>query len=107
MKKIILRVVLGLSAGCILSGSAFAAAQRDTASIQTTVDNLITKMQQETIKQNLAALLLKNEMQAKMTADRIPQRFMQTSIQPIVQPAMLEKIRAQMQAQQMKAMIMR
>lgn len=107
MKKIIIRLISGLFAGLLLSGSALAAVQIDTASIQTTVDNLITKMQQETIKQNIAALLLKNEMQAKMTAERIPQRFMQTSIQPIVQPAMLERIRAQMQAQQMESMTIR
>ncbi|MDU9048994.1 MAG: hypothetical protein Q3M30_09085 [Candidatus Electrothrix sp. Rat3] len=107
MKKIIIRLVLGLFAGLILSGSASAAVQIDTTSIQTTVDKLITKMQQETIKQNFAALLLQNEMRAKMTTERVPQRFMQSSIQPIVQPAMLERIRAQMQAQQMESMATR
>jgi hypothetical protein len=107
MKKIIIQLVLGLFAGLILSGSASAAVQIETTNIQTTVDKLITKMQQEMIKQNFAALLLQNEMRAKMTAVRVPQRFMQSSIQPIVQPAMLERIRAQMQAQQMESMTTR
>ena len=104
MKKIILRFVFGLTAGFIMSGSASAATQIDTDPIAATVDQLITRMQQETIKQNLSAMLLKNEMRTKMMAERVPQNFMQSSIQPAIQPVMMEKIRAQIQAQQMEIM---
>ena len=107
MKKMILRLVFGLTAAVILSGPASAAAQIDTASIQAKVDELITKMQQETIKKNFAARILQNEMRAKMMAERVPQRFMQTDIQPIVQPATIEKVRALMQAQMMETLKVR
>lgn len=107
MKKMIIRLVFGLTTAVILSGPASAAAQIDTTSIQAKVDELITKMQQETIKKNFAALILQNQMRAKMMAERVPQRFMQPDIQPIVQPAMVEKVRALMQAQMMKKLAVR
>lgn len=105
MKKLTMRFVLGLAAGLIMSGPAVAAMQVDSKSIKSieaTVDQLLTQMQQETIKQNFSALLLKNEMRNKMMAERVPQNFMQGSIQPVVLPVIMEKIRAQIQAQQME-----
>lgn len=108
MKKLIIRFVFALTAGLLMSGSASAAAQIDTAeTIRAAVDRFITQMQQETIKKNFAALLLKNQMQPKMMAERVPQRFMQSDLQPIIQPVMIEKVRAQMQAQQMQALTIR
>jgi hypothetical protein len=107
MKKMIIRLVFGLTAGLIMSGSASAATQIDTRTIEATVDQLLTRMQQETIKQNFAALLLQNEMRTKMMAERVPQNFMQDAIQPIVQPVMMEKIRAQIKAQQTERMTIR
>ncbi|MCI5123300.1 MAG: hypothetical protein D3925_02180 [Candidatus Electrothrix sp. AR5] len=100
MKKIILRFVFGLTVGLIISSSASAATQVDTNTIEAAVDRFITEMQQETIKQNFSAMLLKNEMRPKMMAERVPQNFMQSTIQPVIQPVMTEKIRAQIQAQQ-------
>jgi hypothetical protein len=107
MNKMIIRLIFGLTVAVILSGPASAAAQIDTTNIQATVDKLITKMQQETIKQNFAALLLQKEMRAKMMAERVPQNFMQSSIQPIVQPVMVEQVRALMQALQTEALTSR
>ncbi|MCI5120317.1 MAG: hypothetical protein D3908_03815 [Candidatus Electrothrix sp. AUS4] len=107
MKNIMIKLCFILTAAAILSGPAPATAQVDTASIQAKVDELITKMQQETIKKNFAALLLQNEMRAKMMTERVPQRFMQSSIQPIVQPATIEKVRALMQAQMMETLKVR
>jgi len=104
MKKIILRLVFGLTAGFIMSSSASAATQVDTNTVEATVDRFITQMQQETIKQNFSAMLLKNEMRPKMMAERVPQNFMQSSLQPVIQPVMTEKIRAQIQKQQMEIM---
>ena len=106
MNKIIRLLVVGLIAAVIFSGTAFAAAQIDTAAIQERVDELVTRMQQETIKKNFAALLLQNQMRAKMMSERVPQRFMQSDIQPLVQPAMMEKIRVLMQTQQTEALTM-
>lgn len=105
MKKMIIRLVFGLTTAAILSGPASAAAQIDTASIQAKVDELITRMQQETIKKNFAARILQNEMRAKMMTERVPQRFMQPDIQPIVQPAMVDKVRALMQARMMETVL--
>ena len=100
MKKMTMRLIPGLIAGVMTVGSASAATQVDTQSIEATVDQLITEMQQETIKQNLSVLLLKNEMRPKMMAERVPRNFMQDSMQPV----MMEKIRAQIQAQQSEIM---
>ena len=99
-----MRLIPGLIAGVMTVGSASAATQVDTQSIEVTVDQLITEMQQETIKQNLSVLLLKNEMRPKMMAERVPRNFMQDSMQPVIQPVMMEKIRAQIQAQQSEIM---
>lgn len=99
MKKMIIRFVFALTAGLLMSGSVSAAVQTDADTIQAAVDRFITQMQQDTIKKNFAALLLKNEMQAKMMTERVPQRFMRSDLQPIIQPVMIEKIRAQIQAQ--------
>ena len=96
-----------LTAAAILSAPAPAAAQIDAASIQAKVDELITKMQQETIQKNFASLILQNEMRTKMMAERVPQRFMQTDILPIVQPSTIEKVRAVMRAQMMEALMVR
>ena len=104
----IIRFVFALTVGLLMSGSVSAAVQINTAdTIQAAVDQFITQMQQETIKKNFAALLLKNEMQAKMMAERVPQRFMRSDLQPIIQPVMIEQIRARMQAQQMEALTIR
>ena len=107
MKKIIIRLVFVLTAGAMMSGPAYAVTQIDSNTIQAAVDRFVAQMQQETIKQNFAALLLKDEMRTKMMTERVPQKFMQSSVQPIVQPAMVEKVRAQMQAQIRKELIVR
>ncbi|WPD25057.1 MAG: hypothetical protein SD837_10935 [Candidatus Electrothrix scaldis] len=107
MKNLMLKLCVVLTATAIFSSPAAAAAQINTASIQAKVDELITKMQQETIKKNFAARILQNEMRTKMMAERVPQKFMQTDILPIVQPAMIEKVRKLMQAQMMEALKVR
>ncbi|MCI5208234.1 MAG: hypothetical protein D3910_05455 [Candidatus Electrothrix sp. ATG2] len=107
MKEKIMIVILGLAACFIMSGSASAVTPVDTNSIEATVDRLITQMQQETIKQNIASLLLKNEMRPKMMAERVPQNFMLDSVQPIIRPVMVEKVRAEIQAQQLELMTKR
>lgn len=107
MKKMIIRFIFGLTAGLLISGSASAATQVDSRTIAEKVDQLVTKMQQETIKQNFAALLLQNEMRPKMMAERVPQNFMQESFMPIIRPGMIEKVRAEFQAQQMERMMLR
>ena len=100
MKKMTIRFALGLAAaGLIMAGSA-SAMQVDTNTVATTVDQALTQMQQEMINKNYSAMLLKNEMRAKMMAERTPQNYMQASIQPV----MMEKMRAQIKPQQMQVM---
>ena len=99
MKKMTIKIALGLAAGLIMAGSV-SAMQVDTNTVATTVDQALTQMQQEMINKNYSAMLLKNEMRAKMMADRTPQNYMQASIQPV----MMEKMRAQIKPQQMQVM---
>lgn len=107
MKNIIIRLVFVLTVSLFISNPISAAAQIDANTIAVTVDRFITQMQQETIKKNFASLLLKDEMKTKMMAERVPQNFMQSDLQPIIQPVMIEKIRAQMRAQQMELLKVR
>lgn len=103
MKKIIIRFVLGLAAASLIMASSASAMQVDTNTVATTVDQLLIQMQQEMIKKNYSAMLLKDQMRTKMMAERTPLNFMQDSIQPVI----MEKIRAQIKAQQMKVMTVR
>ncbi|RWX46124.1 hypothetical protein H206_00416 [Candidatus Electrothrix aarhusensis] len=107
MKKIIIRFALGLAAaGFIMASimtSSASAVQVDTSTVATTVDQLLTQMQKEMINKNYSAMLLKDQMRAKMMAERTPLNFMQGSIQPVI----MEKIRAQIKSQQMKFMTVR
>ena len=103
MKKMTIRYALGLAAaGLVMVGSA-SAMQVDTNTVATTVDQALTQMQQEMINKNYSAMLLKDQMRAKMMAERTPQNFMQDSIQPV----MMEKMRAQIKPQQMQVMTTR
>jgi hypothetical protein len=103
MKKIIIRLALGLAAAGFITAGSASAIEVDTNTVSTTIDQLIMQMQQEMISKNYSALLLKNQMRAQMMAERVPRNFMKDSMQP----AMTENVRAQMKLQQMEAMTIR
>lgn len=107
MKKVTIRLALGLAAaGLIMAGSA-SAIQVDSNTIAITVDQLLAQMQQEMINKNYSAMMMKDQMRAQMMAERTPQNFMQDSIQPAIQPVMMEEMRAQIKSQQMEVMTTR
>ncbi len=95
-KKMISAAVLGL---VLAAGSVSAGVTVDQSVIQT-VDQALLKMQQEMIQKNYSAMLLKDQMRAKMMVERTPQNFMQDSIMPV----MMEKMRNQIKPQQMRLM---
>ncbi|WLE97364.1 MAG: hypothetical protein QTN59_00730 [Candidatus Electrothrix communis] len=106
MKKIIIRLLLGLTAaGLIMAGSA-AAIEVDVNAVAT-IDQLLVQMQQEMqqemINTNYATRLLKNQMRAQMMAERVPRNFMKDSIQPV----MIDKVRDQIKLQQMETVTLR
>ena len=106
MKKIIIRLALGLAAaGLVMAGSA-SAIEVEINSVAT-VDKLLAQMQQEMqqkmINQNYSTRLLKNQMRAKMMAERVPLNFMKDSVRSV----MVEKIRDQIKLQQLEAMTVR
>ena len=106
MKKIIIRLALGLAAaGLVMAGSA-SAIEVEINSVAT-VDKLLAQMQQEMqqkmINQNYSTRLLKNQMRAKMMAERVPLNFMKESVRSV----MVEKIRDQIKLQQLEAMTVR
>ena len=106
MKKILIRLVLGLAAASLLMASSASAIEVDVNSVAT-VDKLLIQMQeemqQEMINKNYAGLLLKDQMRAQMMAERAPQNFMKESIQPL----MVEEVRAQIKLQQLEIMTVR
>jgi len=103
VKKITIRIAFGLAAaGLIMAGSA-SAMEVDTDTVEVTVDQALTEMQQDMINKNYSAMLLKDEMREKMMAERTPENYMQDSIQPV----MMEKMREQIKPQQMEAMTTR
>ncbi|MCI5210929.1 MAG: hypothetical protein D3910_19575 [Candidatus Electrothrix sp. ATG2] len=83
-------------------GSAFAV-QVDTETDEISVPQLILDMQQEMIRRNYTARLLKNQMRANMMAARVPQNFMKESMQAV----MIDKVRAEFKSQQMEALMIR
>lgn len=111
MKKIIIRVVLGLAATGLIMANSVSAVQLDINTVAITADQLlsevqqemITQMQQEMINKNYSAMLLKDQMRSQMMAERTAGNFMQDSIQPV----MVEKIRLQIKAQQVEALTIR
>ncbi|MCI5166145.1 MAG: hypothetical protein D3903_08610 [Candidatus Electrothrix sp. GM3_4] len=103
MKKITIRLALGLAAASLIMAGSTSAIEVDVNIVSTSVNQLIIQMQQEMISKNYSAMLLKNQMRAQMMAERVPQDFMKDSIQP----AMVEKVRVQMKLQQMEEMTLR
>ena len=106
MKKIIIRLLLGLTAAGLIMGGSASAIEVDVNAVAT-VDQLLVQMQeemqQEMINTNYSTRLLKNQMRAQMMAERAPRNFMKGS----VQPAMIEKVRDQIKLQQMEAVTVR
>ena len=106
MKKIIIRLALGLAAAGLIMAGSVSAVEVDINSVAA-VDQLLAQMQQdmqrEMINKNYSARLLKNQMRAKMMAERTPLNFMKDSVRPV----MIDKIRDQIRLQQMKALMIR
>ena len=103
MKKIIMILVLGLAVAGFGVVSSASAVQVDTDTGEISVAQLIVEMQQEMIRQNYTARLLKNQMRTKMMAVRVPQNFMKESMMAV----MIDKVRAEFISQQMEALMIR
>jgi hypothetical protein len=74
-----------------------------TDAVSVTVNEAILEMQQEMIRKNYSARLLRNQMRAQMMAERMPENFMQDSVQAV----MVEKVRELLRASQMKDLMIR
>ena len=103
MKRIKMILAFGLvTAVLVLAGSASAAqADADINTGEITVEQRILQMQQEIIRKNFTARLLKNQMRTKMMPERVSKKIMQDSIQPVI----TEQVRAIFKEQQMKALM--
>lgn len=105
MKKIKMILVLALTTAVLVMAGFASAVQvnTDTNTDEITIEQRIIQMQQEIIKKNFAARMLKNQMRTKMMAERVSQNFMQDKIQSVI----MKQVRAIFKEQQMKALMIR